>query len=154
MSIYRQALSGSVKKIACDLEQSLEIMLDDYLWSKIYIFSQFIWSKSKYWQSHYKVQSSGFSLASACCCYFYLSWRFLCAADFAWARIDLYSKYIYFRYQNTEEIVSYRYCFPVYPSKCRTLRSIFSSIIATVSADLSDCTKYTLTKWITVRNEK
>ena len=50
MSIYRQALSGSVKKIACDLEQSLEIMLDDYLWSKIYIFSQFIWSKSKYWQ--------------------------------------------------------------------------------------------------------
>ena len=36
MSISRQALTGSEKKIACGLEQALKIMLDDCLQSKTY----------------------------------------------------------------------------------------------------------------------
>ena len=82
------------------------------------------------------------------CCRFYLSKDRLRWLSFIACK--LLSEYIYFRYQNTKKIVFYRCCFRVYTSRCMTLCSIFMQVMATISVDLSECTKYTLTIWITV----
>ena len=74
MSIHKQFITGRERKIICDLSHALKIMLEDYLWSKINNENNynkiFVLSQNIDKNIYIKVQSFGFSIASACFWFF------------------------------------------------------------------------------------
>ena len=152
MYIHWQSLTGSEKKWyvvynklqkTCKTNNHLQSKTDnENNYNSIFILNQNIG------ENIYK--SLIFQVIISCC---QLLLFFLYLADFVQtlsAPIHnmltyFYPQYFYFRYQNTKKTVLYRYCFRVHISRCMTLCRIFSLVMATISADFSDCTKYTLT---------